>query len=475
MSSTDMLSQDEVPAMRGGPLINRINRFLATPEYIVVIALLTVLSNILSMELIVYSIFTMVFVYVCIWGGDVLPLMPIFVCCYIAPSTANNPGRNEQSVFFAGHGGIYIACLGGLIAAAVIYRVIRDRRTFFNKKYKLLIGMLILLGAYLLGGLGSPGYRDTAAKNLLIALLEGGSIIVPYFLFSGGVNWKEVRKDYFAWIGFCLGGVLMCQILWAYLTADVVIDGVIHRGNIYTGWGIHNNLGGMLAIMIPFAFYLATKYHRGWIGTVVGSAFLIGVVLSCSRNAIITGSAIYLVCVILMLYYARNRKGNTIAIVTCICVTVLTLTIFHRQILTLFSDLLDQGLSPNSRDSIYYEGLKLFAQHPIFGVSFFSPGYEPWGWSTTAGFTGFFPPRWHNTIIQLLASCGIVGLGAYLFHRVQTVCLFLRGHSKEKTFIGCSMLVLLICSMFDCHFFNIGPTMFYAMALAFMENCPGSK
>ena len=34
----------------------------------------------------------------------------------------------------------------------------------------------------------------------------------------------------------------------------------------------------------------------------------------------------------------------------------------------------------------------------------------------------------------------------------------------------CSVLALVVCSLFDCHFFNIGPTIFYAMALAFAEN-----
>ena len=29
---------------------------------------------------------------------------------------------------------------------------------------------------------------------------------------------------------------------------------------------------------------------------------------------------------------------------------------------------------------------------------------------------------------------------------------------------------LLLCSLLDCHFFNIGPVLFYAMALAFTEN-----
>ena len=122
------------------------------------------------------------------------------------------------------------------------------------------------------------------------------------------------------------------------------------------------------------------------------------------------------------------------------------------------------------------EGLKKFLQAPILGNSFYSTGgYEPWAWSTQEGFNNLIPPRWHNTIVQILVCCGSVGILAYLFHRIQTVQLFLRRVTKENTFIACSLLVLLISCMFDCHFFNIGPALFYSMALSFAENRPDRK
>jgi O-antigen ligase len=276
-------------------------------------------------------------------------------------------------------------------------------------------------------------------------------------------------------VGFCTGGVLLCQILWVYLTGDVVVDGVIQRNSIYTGWGMYNNMGLMLAMMIPYAFCLATKYRRGWIGTVAGSAYWVCVLLTCSRSSILGATLIYGVCVFFMLYYARNRRHNTIALISVTIAVLLALLLFHDQLIRLFSDLLHRGLDPNHRDEIFYEGWKLFAQKPIFGNSFFSPGYKPWAWSTIEGFNTFFPPRWHNTIVQLAASCGIVGLGAYILHRVQTFRLFLLHRTKENSFIACSILVLLGCGLFDCHFFNIGPVLFYSMALAFAENHPESK
>lgn len=450
-------------------ICERFDRYLASPYYVLSLMLVTALGFAFSLEPVCYGLFTGICVYVCLFGADLLPLMPLVVFSYLMPSPRNNPGINENSVFTGGSG-IFIACLGIVIAAVLCYRVFRDRKRFFRDKPPLLWGMAALWAAYLLGGIGTAGYGPRFPGNLLFAAVQGAAVAVPYLLLRNGVNWKNARWDYFAWIGFCAGGLVLFQVLYLYNGGNVIIDGIIRRQNLVTGWGMHNNLGGFLVMMIPFAFYLATKYRKGWIGTVAGSAFLIGVLMTCSRSSILAGVFIYLVCIYLMLAYSRNPKHNAIALVVVVCVLVLSVTLFHRQLLRLFSDVLGRGLDPSSRDIIYKNGLELFRQSPVLGNSFYSPGYQPWDFSTSESFSSLFPPRWHNTVIQLLVSCGAMGIVAYGFHRVQTVVLFLRRRHKEPVFIACALTVLLFTSLFDCHFFNIGPTLFYSMALAFGEN-----
>lgn len=451
-------------------LKQRMNRFLATPQYILLIMLLTAVSNLFSLELVVYGIYTAMVVYICLLGADLLPMIPIVICCYVAPSVQNNPGREETSVFFSGHGGTLIAVYGTVIALAVLYRMIRDRKQFLSRRYAFLSGMLILAGAYLLSGIGSKAYPAAIWQNVRYALVQSCALIVPYIVIAGGVDWKKARKDYFSWVGFGLGILLLVQECRIYATGDVIVDGIIHRAYVYTGWGMHNNIGCLLAMMIPFAFYLATKYRRGWIGTVVGSFFLVGVYLTCSRGSLLMATAVYVVCVWLMLHYAQDRKNNFIALVSVVCILGLTVLLFHKQLAQLFSDVIRRGMDSSGRDEIFVEGLRLFKDSPIFGNSFFSPGFTPWEWSTTS-FANFLPSRWHNTIIQLLASCGAVGMIAYLVHRVQAAKFFIFNHTKEKNFIGCSLTVLILCSLVDCHFFNIGPVLFYSMGLAFAEHC----
>ena len=57
----------------------RINDFLRSPWYVLVIACLTVLSSVFGLELIVYSVFIAIGVYLCMFGDDLLPLMPVVI------------------------------------------------------------------------------------------------------------------------------------------------------------------------------------------------------------------------------------------------------------------------------------------------------------------------------------------------------------------------------------------------------------
>lgn len=452
-------------------MTRKINDFLASPCYILLVMLLTTVANAFAMELAVYTVFVLLGVYICLRGRDLLPLVPLVVGGYLSPSVGSNPGKNEKSIFAIGHGGAYMLVLAAIVVVALAVYMIRERKRFFSQKRKLLPGIMALTVAYCLGGILSPAYPELATRHIAFALLQGAAILVPYYVISGGVRWDKARRDYFCWTGFGTGCLLLAQLIWIYLTGNITENGVIKRNLIYTGWGMHNNLGGILAMMIPFAFYLAARYHRGWIGTVAGTAFLTGVFMSCSRSSILAGCGIYLLCLVLMFRFAKNPKGNWTALIVALTVGIVAVVAFRHQLAKLFWGLISMGADPSHRDEIWGEGMKQFVKYPVFGGSFYPIGYVPWDFSEVASFSGFFPPRWHNTLVQLLASTGVVGVLGYGFHRVQTVKLLIRDFTVEKAFIGCSILVLVGTSMLDCHMFNIGPVLFYAMGLAFAEHC----
>ena len=56
---------------------DKVDRFMRSPAYILLMAVLSGLSNTFSLEIPVYTIYGLTVVYTCIWGMDLLPVMPL--------------------------------------------------------------------------------------------------------------------------------------------------------------------------------------------------------------------------------------------------------------------------------------------------------------------------------------------------------------------------------------------------------------
>ena len=466
---------------QSGP-VEAVNAFLRTPGFVILIAVMTALSNVFSLELYLYSAFILISIFIAVLGTDLLPMMPIVICCYIAPSPENNPGRNEGSIFYPQNGGIYLIVLAALFVAALIFRLASDpqigKGRFFKEKRALLSGMLLLGLGYLLSGVGMEQYAELFGSNLLFAVIQFVSVFLLYYIFTAAVKWEQAPKDYFAWVGLCAGFVVLAQLLDNYFSGRIFMEGTgtMDRELISTGWGMHNNIGGMMAMVLPFAFYLACKRRHGWIYNILGTVLLVGVVLSCSRTSMIVAAVGYCVCAVILLRDPVNRKANVRVYVTAAAVVAAVAVLFFRELWNVFALFFEELFLVSERDNLFVYGMKQFASHPIFGGSFFPQGeYVPWDWANLESFSSFFPPRWHNTLVQIAASCGVVGLIGYGVHRFQTVKLLVKDMSAEKLFILISIGSLLAMSLLDCHFFNVGPVLFYSMALAFAEKIGRSE
>lgn len=458
--------------LRAHAFCKKADAFLRSPGYFWLVGLLTVMAAVCSMELVTYTCFIIIAIFVVLLGSDLLPLMPLVVLSYISPSVHNNPGLNGESVF-SGDNGIYILSIAGIFAVCLLVRLFSDPeiggKAFLKSKRSLLSGMLILGAGYMLAGAFSGYYTAAGWRNALFGVVQFISIFLFYFLFTGGVRWEKVPKNYLAWCGICVGLVILAQLGYIYLANQVVVDGKIDRGRIFSGWGTYNNIGALLTMTIPFAFQLACRKKGAWVFEIVSLLLLGGVVMTCSRGSLLAAAVIYLVSCVLMFYKALRSHTFRLVHTVMIILVIPSVIVFRHELYNLFSSMLERGLDPSGRDVIYKEGIKQFLRFPVFGGSFFPVDFSPYCFSSVAEFAAIFPPRWHNTIVQLLATCGITGLLAYGFHRYQTIRMMLKTPTAGKAFISLSLLALLGTSLVDCHFFNIGPVLFYSMALAFAE------
>ena len=464
---------DPVDSLGRPSYLRAFDDFLYKPTYFFLCGGLTVLANVCGAELFTYTCFVLIALYLFLFGRDLLPIMPLVICSYIAPSRENNPGLSGDSLFSSANGGIYLVFLAVLLIIGLLYRLLRDktlgRMAFLKCKRMLLPGLLALGLAYLLSGIGSAQLGKVVWQNLLFAFIQAASVIVLYILLNGSVKWDQAPTGYLAWTGMCVGYVLLAELVFIYFRYHVIQNGVIERALIYSGWGHYNNIGALLAMMIPFPFFLTGKGKHTGIFYISGLLFQGSVLFTCSRGSILCGVVTYLASYTVSLLHSRHARANAaIHIFTALAILVIFL-LFSDDLLRLFRTLIAHRLDPAGRDKGYFAGWQQFLKHPVFGGTFYPIEYPLFSWSTSEAFVSFFPPRWHNTVIQILASCGIVGFAAYSFHRLQTLYLFFHRFQGKKTFALISMLTLLATSMVDCHFFNVGPVLFYSMMLAFVE------
>lgn len=457
--------------LREAPPIKKINRFINSKYMLVVFALLAFLTNVFALELWIYPLMGLYGVWLCLFGEDMLSLGPAVAFVYISPSLANNMVKNPDSVFYPQNG---LWLFVGIMVLFVILFLIRLFLTVGFKKFifaprKLLSGYLLLGAALLLGGVG---YEEYTPMNLLYVFLFFGAMFILYLLMPPMVNWKKMPKDYFAWTGMLLALTVAAELVAVYFTNGVIdAEGAIDRSKILTGWGQHNTLGVLIAAGMPGAFYLATKKKYGFIFSAIGTLLYVAVVATNSRGSILFGGIVYLACVVMTLIEKKNRLGNGLVFLSVLIAVGVLLIVFRDHLENLFSVLLELELDPLGRDELFRDGLDKFLRSPLFGSGFFSIEWGRYGDSEMT----FLPYFWHNTFIQWLGACGILGLAAYLFHRWQTVLLLLRKPSREKNFIAACVGAILLTSLLDCHLFNIGVTFVYSVFLLFAEKSEESE
>ena len=461
-------------------VVRLLNRFVSSNLCVFVLAALAGLAFTFSREFEFYVFVIIYGLYVGLFADDLSPLMPLFIFCYVTPSPSNNPGSTTDSVFY-GASGTFLLIFVLTVVFLIFVRIANDRnmglkKLFFKKRF-MTFGILLLGAAYMLSGILWERYDEFATRNLVFASLQFLSVFLLYFIFSATVDWSRFRVNYLVCIGIAVGLLVSYELLWVYANNGIITDGVINRGRIETGWGIRNNIGAIITLAIPFPFYFATKklFPAPWI--LIGCALFVGAILSCSRASALCAIGIFGLSYLIMLVNARNKFGAYFTTVVLLVGLVVFVVIFWEEIVKLFSGIMkiyeyvDGDLVVNDQDRIknYKLGIKAFLDQPIFGKTFYPTDADIYDAATLDSFSSFFPPRWHNTIIQMLASCGLVGIIAYAIHRLSTVVVLVKRRSLVNVTIGLSILVFLLMSLLDCHFFNIGPTLFYSTMLAVME------
>ena len=462
---------DFFPSLKDSKVILFLQKFLYSKLYIALVGLLTFLCHTFALEIpYYYFIVTICLVIPALFCEDLLPVVAPLSMTYSTVSIKSNDSSKGVSLF-SGSSKIHLLILVIIIGVFVVGRLIYDLITKRERRRKpsLFFGFVAVLPFFLFGGLFSGLWKmNTFLYGLVVFLSLSGC----YFLLLYLVDWKKAPKDYFMWVMLVYGLSISSEVIFMIISSKAggtnfyKTDSMI----LYTGWGMRNNIAGQIAMCVTAPLYLSCKSKKlDWLFLLAIPVMAIGSLLTNSRGGTLTSAIVFIAGFVIYLVVADKRHKIVCAslVVGISGLLVGFFFLFKDPVkITLFRFF--DGLNTRTLKTRYegwIEGLTLFTKHPVLGSGFYCfDGYKFDNFST-----GFVPPRYHNTIIQLLASTGVLGLLAYGFHRFETIRITFKKPTLEKNFIFLAICALLVQSLLDNGVFNLGPGLNYCVALACIE------
>lgn len=459
------------------PIVCAITNFLHGPIYPAIYSLLVLMSSFLGLEIFIFSLTACIFIFICLFSEDTIPIIPLAVLVVYAMSWRHTSQPPYYSSFLYERSTLWLlGCLATLSVFAMIFRIFVAGATNFSFRRSILFSGLLLLGlSFVFNGVLSAQF---VAKDTVLGCVIAFSFVAIYF-FLGKTNDKiEAKTDYAQWIGyvfFLAALVIEIQVAKLLLFGHNISGehisvftqtGSINKDLMIAGWGMSNNVGGMLAIFLPATLFLAYRLKNGWIFYVLSFLQVAFICCTLSRSSILFAGLLLLgAAVLFMIIPSRNRKFFRIFNGFIFFCAVIGAFVLFDVIREIFSVVFDRGFGDSNRFEIWRNGVLNFFSAPWFGVGFFASFHvdvniENW----------LFPDMYHNIVIQILASCGLFGIFAYTLHLSQIFALLVRKLTPERIFYFAIFFMISGTSLLDNHIFHVFPALLYSIILYFWES-----
>ena len=450
-------------------IVDIFRAILSSKYFSFITAAVTLLCYYLGWDVVLFYYIAIVGIMILLLLEDATPFISLLLFMSISISLINTPSNTMGDSDYYHRPEIYIQIFTiiGLLVSVVIYRLIKN---IVFKRFKItpiffgMCGFAIIL---MLNGIFTSGYNP---KNLLYGFILASCILGIYSSLKDNLKLDSEGFERIAYSFLAFSTVLLIELIVAYATTDNLFeDGTINRYNLIFGWGVYNTFGVMLTMCIPGTLYLAGRKKFGFAYTLYSFVLFIALFFSCSRQAMIGGPIIYLICIVILFVKGKNKFANACILTAGAVAGIIFLLAYHETVFRFFKIvfenlMVDGELDGSGRTQLWREATAYFKQYPVFGSGFF----VHFSYNGNSGL-GFMPLMCHNTILELLSACGIVGIIVYLAHRTQTVISFCKNITLERTFIALTILSILLLSLLDNHLFNIFPTIIYSSLIAILD------
>ncbi len=449
--------------LRSNRIISRIAEFFDKKYFPFIVGVVIALFHITGQNEVGYIFVAVMLAFINLCCADIRPAVPVVFMAILVTSTRGTGYMQSALEFFTRTSVIAVIAVAlALIVVTALLRLYYDK-TVLNcfRGRKLLYGFVALSVAMLLGGLGSEYFAEDSLGLAFTLILAG---LVLYLFFSGTLHRREDDLEYVAYCCMATACVVIAELIALYARVYHVgmpLDGDF-KSLLVIGWGISNPIGELLAFMLAPVFLLVYKRKHGWLYYLFAVAQMIAVYFTLSRNALLFGVAVFVSLTAVCIIGSKNRIGVSVVAGVVIVGLALLFGLGHDTdaIKNVFAFIAKMGASDNGRFVLWRRFWEFFLEYPIFGASF-----------TACGTLGQASIRMaHNTILQLLGSCGIVGIIANGYHRVQTVLIFTKRPNMSRTIMGVALLCYILMGLLDPIYMFANFTIYYSIILVFAEN-----
>ncbi|MCR5308837.1 MAG: O-antigen ligase family protein [Bacilli bacterium] len=446
-------------------VIDAISKFMDTMYFALALVGIELLCYYLELDLITILVVAISATFALLFKKDLNCLFFIFLCMSSMISFGNSPGNITSQPTYYFQPGVYITCI---IAAAIpisiaTYKGIKNIVKGNFKNTPLLISIFALCIVFFINGIFSELYKP------LDALF--GVFMVFFFgiFFIAIAPQMKINKESIISLSrqvAIYAFVPIVELCFYYLMTIINGESLDTRTFIFLGWGNRNTLGFLFLLCLCFIIALIKLDDNKAIiiaGYVVGTLSLLGVVFSFSRQAYVCAATLVVISLIYILFHVDGKK-KTICIISLGVIfvgiiggTIVLIAKGFFETLTMDS-MISFG---DGRISLWTRAIEMFETNPIFGGGFYYLGGDP-----KVQLNNIMPLCCHNTILQLLSACGLVGLIAYGIYRFMTVKAVIKNFDSYKVYPILGLLVILITSLLDIHLFDLFGSSFYAILLA---------
>ena len=465
--------QSVIEKFESSIVIEKISWFIGSKIYPVIMGAYILLCYYLGWDMSMIWFMAISAIAMLLTCKDMTPVFALFLFMNIIISLQNSPSKlGNQSNYFV-EPVIYIQIIVA-ISACIVVLLARLGYNIYSKTFRpspMFFGICVLSITFLFNGAFAPEYTPL---NIVYGLFLAAIYIGLFMLVSCNVPATKKTFESVAYYCCVFSVVLVIELTVAYATYDgLIVNGMVDRSKLFFGWGMYNTIGMLLCICIPGWFYLAITKKYGFLFTIGGFLNAAIIYFTFSRQSMLGAAIITVACVIWLLICvnAKERFKHLLIVVFVAAAVVVVVSLNFELIMSYLNPMIENIENGGNRIRLWQRAIEDFLKAPVFGVGFY---YLK---DLDAGFVGLdiIPLMYHNTVLQMLGACGIVGLIAYAFHRLQTIISCFKNITVGRIYVAITLGGLLFISLFDNHMFYIFPTIVYIAFVGLLQASESKK